>query len=312
MSRFSKGTAAMEAADEARNRSGGGFTPYIRIAADDKKYLQFITPLDEIPGALLHQFVTTGFNSNSGKPIYNNFISARDKSLDGPSGEDELQDRFGLNPTYRLFAVAVEMDPIVKTVSGKKKITGFEPKMRTWTDKEGEEHESVVSGVVIQAKANFFGQLQTWEQETGDDMTDKVWSVSRDDNVKSPTYTFVATAQPALDLADFAEDFPNLDEWMDSIADPEHWSMISDLPDDFQVSKYAGKGKGKDAKESKTTTRKPSKTAVVDDADEDEDEPVKAEFETTEEKKETKAERWKRLRAETKAADNDAAEEDDE
>src|SRR3954471_17237886 len=143
--KFAKGNDAMDQADKARS-GGSRFTPYVGVKPGEKKYLQFLTPLDEVPGALLHQFIITSYN-DKGEPNFNNFISPRDKAIDGPSGSDEIQDRFKVSPTYRLFAVAVEMEPVQEKVNGKLKTVGYEPAIRTWTDREDNEHESVVAGI---------------------------------------------------------------------------------------------------------------------------------------------------------------------
>lgn len=287
--KFARGTEALEAADAARGGGGGSFTPFVKIAADEKKYLQFVTPMDEITGALIHQYVIVAYKEDTGKAVFANFISPRDKAVDGPSGSDPLQDRFGLNPSYRLFAVAVELEPTKKTVGGKPKITGFEPKMRQWTDRDGEDHSSITAGVVVQAKANFFGHLSTWEEESDDQMTNKIWSVSRDNNIKQPTYTFVPSPHEPLDLSPWADDMPDVDAWMQEIADPARLAeMIDPLPDDFRISAYPGKGKPAAAA---PKASKPAAKPVEDD------EPP---FETDEQAELTKAEKFKRLREKTK------------
>lgn len=295
MPKFARGADALAAADAARPVNTGRFTPFISIKPGEKKYLQFLTPTDEIPGALLHSFVIVNYRQDDGSPVYASFISPRDRSLDGAGGYDELQSRFDLNPTYRLFAVAAELEPVTTKVSGKNKVTGFEPVMREWTDREGEDHQSLSAGIVVQSKDNFFSHLSNWEEETDDDMTKKIWAVSRDGNKKKPTYTFVASnVCDALDLSAYSEGLPDLDAYLEEISDPSRIKeLISPLPDDHKISQFpTAKRKGSG----------PVRNLRSAPAERDE-----APFETNEEKAAAKGGKYQALREKVKAS----AEEDD-
>lgn len=305
--KFQRGAEAMEQADKSRG-GGNRYTPYVKWATGEKKYVQFLTPLDEVPGVLFHQFIITEYNAK-GEPTFNNFISPRDKSLDGPSGSDEIQDRFKVNPLYRLFAVAVEVEPVKEKVNGKSKIVGFEPKTRTWTDREDEEHEVPVSGLVIQAKPNFFGHLATWQEETGNEMTSVIWSVSRDTNKKQPTYTFVEVGE-ALDTEGM-EDLPDLDATLQEWGNMDRYEeLITPLDDDFPISQYGQRGKKKDDEDAKPARRRSAKVKAepAEQAEPEED------FESTEEKVSTRKGKLSRLRQSIEEKDeaDDAGDDDDE
>lgn len=304
--KFARGTEAMEQADRARS-GGNRFTPYLGLKPGEKKYIQFLTPLDEIPGALLHQFIVTAYNEK-GEPSYANFISPRDKAIDGPSASDPIQDKFDINPAYRLFAVGVEMEPETKNVSGRKKIIGFEPAMREWTDKDDEVHEVPVAGIVIQAKGNFFSHLQSWEEETDNDMTSVIWSVSRDENKKQPTYSFVDTTHEAIDVSDFAEELPDLDAFLNEIADQDRLhALIDPLDEDFPVTTYPRGKKGSKDKDEKPARRRSSKAAKAEPEAEPEEE-----FESNEEKAERKTGKLSRLRQKIEEPKDKEPETDDD
>lgn len=261
MAAFRKGAEAVQA---AATRSGGGkFTPTHRFEAGETKYLQFLTSMDETYTVLMHRFVTVGHKEN-GDPKYADFISRRDPSLDGPDGYDPLADRFGLSPSNRTIGVALELIPKWKQNGTKKVLAGFEPAMRTFTNKDDEEVEVANIALVVESPFTFYTHLTAFADLKP--IEDVVFAVKRTGKSTDTQYTFIE-AGTALDddvigeyVEEFLENF-DIEEYLEGLADEEKvHELIDPLPDDFVVSRFAKKGKNqkseKAEKSSSTRTRK--------------------------------------------------------
>ncbi len=269
MAKFRTGGEAVAA---AATRSGGKFTPTVKFEAGKTKYLQFLTPLDETPTVLLHNFIITGEREDGGK-IYNTFISRRDPALDGADGYDPLIDKFGVMPTNKTIGLAVELEPQFekKAGGGRQVLVGFDVATRQFENKDGETIEVPAVGLVVQSPSNFWNHIVV-----NDDIKpieETVFAVTRTGADTTTAYTFV----PAGDAMDLDEDLDEFFEQFDFEALLDDWAdedrireLIDPLPSDFVVSAYAQKGKKGKGKSSSQSTRS-RKAAEPEEADETEE-----------------------------------------
>lgn len=294
MAKFRRGADAIKAA--ATRTGGGKFTPTFKFDTDKPTYIQFLTELDDIPTVLMHRFIIVG-QREDGKPIYEHFISRRDPILDGPEGYDPLADRFGVNPTNRTIALAVELEPVWSGGSGTRKtIKGFDIATRQFTTKDDETKEVPAVALIIESPFTFFDQL-TAIADMGEEITEKVFAVKRNGKGTDTSYTLLPVGD-ALDFEDeldeFFEDF-DFEAYLDDLADEDRvHEFIDPLPDDAKVTMYPPKGKAKDAKAAKekpkTSTRTRRAPAPEPEPEEDPDE-IEADFASAEEEPEEQPKR---------------------
>jgi len=258
MANFRRGAEAIKAA--ATRSAGGKFTPTFKFETDKTTYLQFLTDLDDIPTVLMHRFIIVGHRED-GNPIYEHFISRRDPTLDGAEGYDPLVDRFGVNPSSRSIALAVELEPEWGGGSGSRKtIKGFDIATRQFTTKDDETKEVPAVALIIESPFTFFDQL-TAIADMGEEITEKVFAVKRNGKGTDTSYTLLPVGD-ALDFEDeldaFFEDF-DFDAWLDELADEDRVrELIDPIEDGATVTKFPPKGKAKGKAETekpKTTTR---------------------------------------------------------
>lgn len=254
MPNFRKGSAGIKQGAQAR---GGKFTPTIRFEANSTKYLQFLTPLDDVVTVLMHPYVQVD-QKEDGTYIPAMFISRRDPALDGTEGYDPLIDRFGLQPSYKSIALAVELE----AVDAKKKI--FEVATRQYETRDGDVKTVPNVGLVIQSPSNFFSHLDAINDV--DAITDSVFAVKRTGKTRDTTYTFIqagkALASDELEgLDDFLAEF-DFDAHLEELADEARMKQLIDpLPDGWEVNKFAAKDKKNNRSGSSRTRRQP----VVED-----------------------------------------------
>lgn len=272
MAQFRRGADAI--AQAAKRKGGGKFAPVFKFEADETKYLQFLVPMEDIPTVLMHQFIIIG-SREDGSPKYERFISRRDPGLDGPDGYDEIIDRFGLTPTERSVALAVEVEPVYGEGTGRrKKIEGFDLAMRQF-EKDGETVEVPAFQLVIESPKTFFNHLAA--QDDVKAIEETIWAVKRNGKGTDTTYTFIDTGEDALDVEDelnaFTETF-DFEAWLDELADEERMrELIEPLPDDHRLSRFGGKGKKDDDAEAPKRGRRASSRARAADVEEDDSEP---------------------------------------
>jgi len=267
---FRRGAEAMAAAAE-RKKGAGKFTPGIRWAkSGDLKYIQFITSLEQIPTMLMHQYIIVGHRED-GKEQYEKFISRRDPQLDGPDGYDELWDRFGQNPTERSVALALVMEPVTETVAGKKKIVGFEPSERQYTNKDEETVSVPDFGLIIESPQTFWVNLTSVAEMIGKNIEDTVFAVKRNGSDAGTTYAFVDTNQDAIDVSEELDAFEfDFEAYLDDLSDEDRMrSFISDLPDDWRISNYDKRKKGKAEEKEKKQPRRQARAPKVEEAEEE-------------------------------------------
>jgi hypothetical protein len=237
MANFRRGSAAITAA--AEGGKSGGFVNNMSWKVDEKKYVQFLTGLEEMPTVLFHNFIITGIKKD-GDAQYNNFVSRRDPALDGADGYDPILTRFGQKPSHRTLAVAAELVPEFREEKGRKRVTGVTLGTRTWKSKEGDVTEPGLY-LINQSPGNFFGYLTSWEEDTGKSVSDVVWSITRRGSSKDTTYDMVeVSGVEPVDLSDVLDKAPDLDEYLSGLADEERiHTLIDPLPDDWKISKFA-------------------------------------------------------------------------
>lgn len=276
MARFDalRGNAGAKAAEARGKAKRTRFTPQIQWEEGERKYIQFVTPWDERISAPMHQFIRTSRSDKTKSGYtYSDFLIAPQE--DGSAGVDLIYQKFGVEPTDRTIMVAVELEPIKerKGDSKRMKIVGFKPKMREWEDKDGEEHESPEMGLIIQSQFNFWGMFEKYEDEDAP-VDETVFEVTRLGSGTNTSYN-VNGVGDVIEL-DFDEDndFVDIDQWLEEVADPDRMeALIGPLPDDWQVSQYANRGKddkkSSAKKKSSRLGKKKAEAPVEDDGDDE-------------------------------------------
>lgn len=234
MPNFRKGGAAIlhNPAPTGGASDGTPRPQFIQWAQEEKKYIQFITPLEDIPRVKMHQFIITGARED-GSLIYNDFVSRRDAGIDGEDGYDPIWTRFDLVPRDRCVAAAAALEPIRNSEG---KISGWN--IATKTTRKGETIPEI--GLIIQHPANFFSWLATFESDTGASIENSIFSVTRRGEKISTRYEFIKTDMPAMDLSDYGDVIPNIDEYLTYLADENRVrKLIDPLPDNAKLSRFA-------------------------------------------------------------------------
>jgi hypothetical protein len=234
MPNFRKGGAAILSNPPRASLGAGDGTPrpqFLQWAQDEKKFIQFITPLEEIPRVKMHQFIITG-TRDDGSSIYNDFVSRRDAGIDGADGYDPIWTRFDMQPRDRCVAAAAALEP-VKDKEGK--IIAWD--IATKTTRKGESVPEI--GLIIQHPANFFSWLATYESDTGNAIQDRVFTVTRRGEGINTRYDFISTDFPPVDPSTLAESAPDIDEYLTHLSDENRIrSLIDPLPDDAKISRF--------------------------------------------------------------------------
>lgn len=261
-----------EAIQQAATRVGfGKFVPDIHWEAGEVKFIQFLQPIEEVVTVLMHPFCYVG-ERDDGSKIVGQFISRRDPQLDGADGYDPLIDRFGLSPTNRSIALAVELEPDNPTKPKK-----FTLARRQFETKDGTTKDVPAIGLIVQSPFTFYNQLDSVADVTP--IQDVVLRVKRTGKTTDTQYAILPVGE-ALPLEEddevkaFQEEF-DFDAYLDDLADEDRvHRLIDPLPSDWVVNKFAKKGK-KDSSESGTSSRRTRNAPA-------EDEPAEAEPEAEE------------------------------
>lgn len=211
MGEIRRGSAAIqEAIDANENRSGGAFKPFLPniFWKDDKeaRYLLFLNPIEEIPQFDVVPFIPT----DGGFP---ETVVAKTDPYFG-----EKSDRFEKvwDATVRVtdFAVAVELEPTLELVGGRKRPRGFEVATKTFERKvfdddgddtgEVEEVTTPVVGIVAQSPYNFFNVVKSYDAEEAPihETAVKITRIGKDQNT---SYTIVGYEDQEIDLSNFIE-----------------------------------------------------------------------------------------------------------
>jgi single-stranded DNA-binding protein len=266
MATFRRGAEAIQKAMEPR--TGPRFVNSLWLKENDKVYVQFLTPIEEMITALYHGYIITGIRKD-GKPKIDSFVSRKDSKLDGSEGYDPIWDR-GHKPSDRTFSVVAELEPeFGETVKGRKPVVGVSLKTRTWEDKDGNEHVDPVFSVAAQSQSNFYGSLITWEEESGEKITDRVWSITKRGKSKDVRYDFfpLKDIEP-VDLSDVDEQhFIDLEQHLLDLADKDRFvEKIDSLPKEWTLSNYGYDPKlDKYRDENSNSKAAPAESVAADD-----------------------------------------------
>lgn len=287
MAKFGRGGAGIESA--AKQTGGGGkFTPTLKWEKDETKFIQFLHPLDDALTVFYHGYTIVGENKD-GNPRFRHFVSPKtDSDNDGnlvmnKDEYDPIWDRFGEAGKKRTFAVAVELTPITESVKKgtrmKKTIVGFDVATRTYTDKDGEEHEVPAVGLIEGSPSAFFSALQTFEDSpVGAPIESLVFQTTRKGESTDTRYDHNAAGdaltEEELDIPE--ELLINLEQYLeDMVMTEEDIAMLDDLPDDHLINKFANRGKKKSGSKASTTktrssTKSKPKAKLKEEPEEDE------------------------------------------
>jgi hypothetical protein len=218
MATFRKGTDLIK---EQASRSGGGkFTRNIYWKDGDVKNVLFLTPAQQIPKVLLHQFVQ--IPDDRFEKGYRNemFLCRKDPSMTvESSGVCELCDDIGHEASERFVALAVDLDSVdgeykVKTVSVKRD--------------DGTTAEYPQWGLVIQGAKNFFSWLAAYDNPAkGRDITKTVFEVVREGGSIGTKYHFFQDGSATLPDLSSLSDIKSLDEILEEAGSDEHYAMLS-------------------------------------------------------------------------------------
>lgn len=211
MGEIRRGSAAIqEAIDANENRQGGSFKPFLPniFWKDDKeaKYLLFLNPIEEIPQFDVVPFIPT----EAGFP---ETVVAKTDPYFG-----EKADRFEKvwDATIRVtdFAVAIELEPTLELVGGRKRPRGFEVATKTFERKvfdddgddtgEVEEVTTPIVGIVAQSPYNFFNVVKSYDADEAPihETATKITRIGKDQNT---SYTVVGYPDQEIDLSNFIE-----------------------------------------------------------------------------------------------------------
>jgi len=273
MAQFLAKARGKENLDSRAARSGGKFMPNLKWEAGETKYIQFITPVEEIVTVLFHNFIVTGYREEDGKPIYNSFISRRDRAIDGQDGYDELIDRFEVTPSQRSIALAVELEPVFKTSGKRKTIEGFEVAERTFENADGDEKTVPAVHLIIQSPGNFFGWLSTFADMKP--IESSIFAVKRVGKTTDTRYDWMETDAEPIDLEGILDEVEfDFDAYLENLADEDRMrELIGPLPDDFKVNPYQQK-KGKGGGGGKSTRTQAKEEDAAPEAAEEPEEPA--------------------------------------
>lgn len=268
-----KGADAIRAAAE-RSGGTGKFVPSFKFEPNKSKYIQFLTPIEEVPTVLFHNFIITGFREDGGKQ-YASFISRKDPQIDGPDGYDPLIDRFSSMPSSKNIALAVELEPEFKQVGTRKVPKSFSVQTRQFEGQDGEIKEVPAVGLVIQSPGNFFNHLTVISDTTPIEET--ILAVTRTGKSTDTDYTFVPVPgiEP-LDLSGVLDEIEfDFDAYLEELASEDRIKeLIGSLPDDFVVNPYAKKDKKKSSGTSSRTASKSEES--LDETEEPQEKPSRS------------------------------------
>ena len=165
---IARGRAGIQAAQEAA-KSGGSFKPYLPSIfwKDDKEehYILFLNEVDEMPTFDMVQFI----EDENGH--YQEVVAKTDQFFGDRS--DAFVEDWDATIVKRTLGIAVELEPVIEVVKGRKRPTGFEVKTTEYkkkvVDDDGnvtDEEEEVVApvvGYVVQSPNNFYNHVENYD-----------------------------------------------------------------------------------------------------------------------------------------------------
>lgn len=172
MPEFRRGAAAIEEA--AASKGGGNFSPFCPEifwkSADEKKYVLVLTPIDEVTRVDVHDFIPIEYEKSNGETYTRNesFLSRKDSAI----GEDfdKIEDELGRPSKTRVMGVAVELEPVMETVKGRKRPTSFTVATKEYQRKTDDGEETVeqpLIGVISQSSQLMWSPLSSMDASQG-------------------------------------------------------------------------------------------------------------------------------------------------
>lgn len=219
-----RGAAAITEAAESR-RGDGNFRPFIPAIYwkedREERYILFLNDIDSIPTLEMIGFI----------PTEGGFFQETVAKTDPFFGQkkDEFVTKWDAPVRKTNIAVAVELEPMIEVVDGRKKPRGFEVKTveydRRIPNEDGEltdETEEVVApaiGIVAQSPFNFFNVVAAYDAtEAPIHKTPlKIKRVGKDSNT---TYTVVGYDDQEIDLSnllDYVDGISYLNDDLDEV-----------------------------------------------------------------------------------------------
>jgi len=261
MAKFRRGTDAAAAPKATR---GGGFVRNISWKDGDKKYVQFVRPSEDTDEALTladtiavltHDFIRVGFRvDKDGRQVKDKyrmerFVSRRDPALDGPDGYDPIWDGWGEYPVEKTYAVFIELEPTFKPEKGRKKLVSVEPKMRSFTNREGETVTVPEISVACQSWSNFYAPLETLQEDRDLDLDGTVFAVVRKGGGTDTVYTWLDQNVEPVNLDEHKDHWINLEAYIDGLADKARMEeLVGPLdPATWPITEYPKKKRGEAA-----------------------------------------------------------------
>lgn len=171
MAEFRRGAAAIAAAS---SNSGGNFAPFVPEVfwkeADEKKFILVLTPIDEVGAFDLHDFIPIRGEKANGEEYtrYESFLSRKDPYID--EKYDKIEDDLDRKSKVRCIGVAVELEPVMKDVKGRKRPVEFAVKTATFNRKTDDGEEEVtypLIGLISQSSKLMWSPLFGLDESQG-------------------------------------------------------------------------------------------------------------------------------------------------
>lgn len=236
MSDLKRGKAAIEAAAE---HTSGNYRAYLRSLywKDDKEehYVLLLNEVDEIPTVDMLGYIPVKMGDHE---VYQEVIAKTNDPTPGESS-DPLVDDWDAQVRKTSVAIAVELEPQIEVVKGRKKPVGFEVKTEEYsrykrndkgeaTDEE-EEVTAPVLGYIAQSPTNFFNLIANYDDNEAP-VVETPLKITRLRKDKDTTYTVIGYDDLPVDLSNLVEYLDGVSYLRDDIDDIN--KSIDDLTDE--------------------------------------------------------------------------------
>jgi hypothetical protein len=249
MPEFRRGTAAIEEA-VASSKGGGNFKPFVPeiFWKEDgtKRFVLILTPIDGVYGLDLHEFIKIPAEKANGESYfrYESFISRKDVNI----GEDydKIEDEFGRKPKTRILGVGVELIPVMETIKGRQRPTGFTvqtDEFKRNTD-DGEEMVTYpVIGIISQSSQLMWTPLKGMDESAQGPLEDLPLEITRKipgGQASNTYYEFIPFQGVDVDLSAVAEYVDGVSYLTDQLEElvPEMEACEDDMSVAQTVARY--------------------------------------------------------------------------
>lgn len=207
------------------------FAPQISWKEDnEEKHLLFLTNPDETYEVDLHEWIPVEVDRGDGEEVlrWEWFIARTDDGIGEDS--DPLEDNYNLKTRRRVIGIAVELEPVLEVVKGRRRPTGFKVATGSY-NKKGEEVVYPKIGVVIQSESNFWGWLGSYDRSKAP-VTETPMQVTRRGKDTNTNYDFLDFENVEVDLKPLFESAENIGYLSDRIEEVQ--KDINAKGDDFE------------------------------------------------------------------------------